>query len=550
MSLLHKTSSVLNISKHNNYMELSNDYNIVNPYDIEHENYENNNFNLQIIPNTNLERNLKSKIEKYEDNDSNKNINNINSNKYNYNYNYSNKVSDNIDKNIYNNNIIAQEFSFKQNIKEYNSNNNNNNSINNSDDIGYINERYSKIIEENNLLKDQLMSIDSQKNETKKRNVEISAENSNLQLKIQKLIENEKLTNEKYQNDINEKNKIITALKNHISNLKDKINLLSNENICLLQNIQNLNNKIMNLTNDKKILIEEMSELNHSLSNRIKPKLLKNEDYLQSLEKQFASLKKNNDSLIENDKKQQNLLNIFKKENNILKNNIESYNSINIKEEPYFKEINANYQKNKSKSITNNNITRTGIKKFPSLCNLLNKEQKQKQKNKIFKINNIIELNKNSIDNNAKNTKNKKLKTSLSEKNINYSNPDTNNRNEKKSNTRKKKNKSNNSCFRSLYMKNYSENDSSKIKNKYLNFNTSIRRKDKNNDKNKNKNNCNRTTKTKPKLPNFELNLKLKNLNIAEEEKKDSYLISNQINKYNLSQNKSFLSSYTEDIYY
>ena len=539
MSLLHKTSSVLNISKHNNYMDLSNDYNNVNPYDIEHENYENNNFNLQMKPKLiNI-------------NETNKNINNINNNKYNYNYNYSNKISDNIDKNLYNNNIITQEFSFKQNINEYNTNNNNSNSINNSEDIGYINERYSKIIEENNLLKEKLISMDSQKNETKKRNVEISAENSNLQLKIQKLIENEKLTNEKYQNDINEKNKIITALKNHIHNLKDKINLLSNENICLLQNIQNLNNKIMNLANDKKILIEEMSEMNHSLSNRIKPKLLKNEDYLQSLEKQFASLKKNNDSLIENDKKQQNLLDIFKKENNILKNNIENYNSVNIKEEPYLKKINVNYQKNKSKSITNSNITRTRIKKFPSLCNLLNKEQKQKQKNKIFKINNIIELNRNSIDNTAKNIKkNKKLKNSLSEKNINYFNPDTNNRNEKKSNIRKKNNKSNNSCFRSLYMKNYSENDSSKIKNKYLNFNTSIRKKDKNNDKNKNKNYCNRTTKTKPKIPNFELNLKFKNSNNIEEEKKDNYLIANQINKYNLSQNKSFLSSYTEDIYY
>ena len=540
MSLLHKTSSVLNISKHNNYMDLSNDYNNANPYDIDHENYENNNFNLQIKPNLiNI-------------NESNKNFINISSNKYNYNYNYSNKISDNIDKNIYNNNIITQEFSFKQNVNEYNSNNNNSNSINNSEDIGYINERYSKIIEENYLLKEKLMSMDSQNNETKKKNVEISAENSNLQLKIQKLLENEKLANEKYQNDINEKNKIITALKNHIHNLKDKINLLSNENICLLQNIQNLNNKIMNLTNDKKILIEEVSELNNSLSNRIKPKLLKNEDYLQSLEKQFASLKKNNDLLYENDKKQQNLSNIFKKENKILKNNIENYNSVNIKEEPFLKKIDVNYQKNKSKSITNNNSTRTGIKKFPSLYNLLNKEQKQKQKNKIFKINNIIELNRNSIDsNNTKNIKkSKKLKTSLSEKNINYFNPDTNNRNEKKNNISKKNNKSNNSCFRSLYMKNYSENDSLKIKNKYFNFNTSIRKKDKNNDKNKKKNNCNRTTKSKPKLPNFELNLKFKNSNNVEEEKKDNYLIANQINKYNLSQNKSFLSSYTEDIYY
>jgi len=536
MSLLHKTSSVLNISKRNNYMDLSNDYNKVNPYNIEHENYENNNFNIQIQPNLiNI-------------NESNKNVNDINANKYNYNYNYSSKISDNIDKNIYNNNIITQEFSFKQNINKSNTNENNNNSINNSEDIGYINERYSKIIEENNLLKKQLISMDSEKNEAKKRNVEISAENSNLHLKIQKLIENEKLVNEKYQNDINDKNKIITALKNHIHNLKDKINLLSNENICLLQNIQDLNNKIMNLTNDKKILIEEMSELNRSLSNRKKPKLLKNEVYLQSLENHFDSLKKGNDSLIENDKKQQDLSNVSKKDNKSLKHNIESYNSVNTKEETFLKKINENYQKNKSKSITNKSISRTNVKKFPSLCNLLNKEQKQNQKNKIFKINNIIELNRNSIDiNNAKNIKkSKKLKTSLSEKNINYFNPVKTNRNEKKDNISKKNNKSHNSCFRALYMKNYSENDSLKIKNKYFNYNTSIRKKDKNNDKNKN----NRTTKTKPKLPNFELNLKFKNLNNVEEEKKDNYLISNQINKYNLSQNKSFLSSYTDDICY
>ena len=163
MSLLDKTSNVLNFSKPRNYMDLSTDYNNINPYDINPESYENNNFNRQIKPNLiNM-------------NESNKSINNTNNNKYNYNYNYSENISDNINKNIYNNNSIVQEFSFKQNINEYNLSNNNSNSINNSEDIGYMNERYSKIIEENNLLKEKLITMESQKNETKKRNIEISA---------------------------------------------------------------------------------------------------------------------------------------------------------------------------------------------------------------------------------------------------------------------------------------------------------------------------------------------------------------------------------------
>ena len=353
MSLLHKTSSVLNILKPNNYLDLSTNNNN-NLLDIKPEIYKINNFNTK-------EHNI------IDINKSRNNIRNIYNNKYNYNY--SNNLLDNIDNNIYNNNIISQEFSFKQNNKEnnteYNPSDINSFSINNSEDIDYKNKRYSKIIDENKLLKEKLIKYDSQRSETNKVILELKEENSNLQLKIQKLIENEKVTIDKYRNELNEKNKIINSHKDQIYNLKEKIYLLSNDNISLLQNIQNLNNKLKNLTNDKRILIEEISELNKSLSNKIKPKLLKNEDYLQSLENQISLLKKDNDSLIENDIKQKSIINKFEKENKILKKNIENYEVLS-KDDSSKKELYTNYQKNKSKSITNsdNIITSIGIKKF------------------------------------------------------------------------------------------------------------------------------------------------------------------------------------------
>ena len=344
MSLLHKTSSVLNISKPKSYLDLSINYNNNNNlYDIKPEIYKNNNFNIK-------EQNIISI------NKSSNNIRNISSDKYKYNYNYSNDLENNIDNNIYSNSIISQEFTFKNNNNEYIQSDINNISINNSEDINYKNERYTKIIDENKLLKEKLIKYDSQRSETNKIILELREENSNLQLKIQKLIENEKAEKDKYRNELNEKNKIINSQEDHIHNIKEKIYLLSNDNISLLQNIQNLNNKLKNLTNDKRILIEEISELNKSLSNKIKPKLLKNEDYLQSLENQISLLKKDNDSLIENDIKQKNIIDKFIKENRILKKNIESY-EVNSKDDSSIKEINDIYQKNKSKSITNSDDT-------------------------------------------------------------------------------------------------------------------------------------------------------------------------------------------------
>ena len=549
MSLLHKTNDVLSLLKPNNYMDLSTDYNNINLYENIPEKFYN----------SNISTNLKSNIINI-----NEAKNNLNKNKYNYNYDYSNNFGDNIGKTIFNDNIISQDFSFKQSSNDLNLNSSNNysNTISNSQDINYMNEKFPKKIEERKHLKERLFILDSHKNDNKNSYKEIIEENSKLQLRIQKLIESENVTNDKYRNELNEKDKVINDLKNHIHNLKDKINSLTNENISLLQNIQNLNNKIMNLTNDKRILIEEMTELNKSLNNKIKPKLQQNEDYLQSLENQFVLLKKDNASLIENDKKQKSIISIFRQENKMLKKNIQNFNSVHSKEDLSIKKISINRPKNKTNSIrirnnTNirnniNNISNgigCGIKKFPS-CNSINKGYKQR--NKSFKSNRLIEHHRYSVNNsNVKNIKNiRKIKTSSSEKSLDHFNP-VKGRNVKKNNSiTKKKKKSNNNFFRTLYMKNDYENENIKANNNYLRFNTTIRKKEKsNNEKNRFINNCNRTTKTRvSNFPNFDLNLKLKKQKKLEEETKDNYLIINQINKYNLSQSRSYLSSYTEDI--
>ena len=540
MSLLRKTSSVLNILKPENFLDLSSNYNSNDLYVHKPEIYKSNNFNKK-------ERNI------ININKSSNNIRKLKSNKYNYNFDYSNNLIDNIDKNIYNNSIASQEFSFKQNMNENSISDINSISINNSEDINYKDERYLKLIDDNKLLKEKLIKYDSERNETNKIIIELKEENSNLQLKIQKLIENEKLANDKYLNELNEKNKIINEHKNDICNLKEKIYLLSNDNISLLQNIQNLNNKLKNLTNDKRILIEEISELNKSLTNKIKPKLLKNEDYLQSLENQIALLKKDNDSLLENEIKQNNIISKFIKENKILKKNMESC-SVHSKD---YSSIISNYQRNKSRNTTisdDNIIEGYEIKKFPS-CNLINKERKKRYN--IFKTNSFMKQKRKSLDKN--NIKNfncyKMLMASSSDENVDYFKP-FHSRNLRRNLLYNYNDKSNSNYYRTHFMKNDIKNESgnysTKGKNKFLYFNTTIRKKSKNkiDDKNINKNSFNKQNKTRlPNFPTFGLNLKIKKSNNIEEEKKDSNLISNQLNKYNSSQSKSLLSSYAEELY-
>ena len=192
MSLLHRTNNVLKVLKPNNYMELSTDYNNINLYE-----------NIpESLYNSNISSNLNS--------NNNEAKNNINKNKYNYNYNYSNNP-DKIGKNIFNDNIIAQEFSFKKRNNDFYLSNSNSNSItiSNSQDINFLNEKFPKKVEERKLLKEKLFMLDSQKKDNKNSYKEIIEENSKLQLRIQKLIENENVTNDKYRNELNEKDQYI-----------------------------------------------------------------------------------------------------------------------------------------------------------------------------------------------------------------------------------------------------------------------------------------------------------------------------------------------------
>ena len=110
----------------------------------------------------------------------------------------------------------------------------------------------------------------------------------------------------------------------------------------------------------------------------------------------------------------------------------------------------------------------------------------------------------------------------------------------------------NTNFYTTFFIKNKNENNNTKEKNNYLYFNTTIRKKNK--DRNGvikiNKNNFNKKNKTRlENISNFDFILDLKKSNNIEEEKKDSNVFSNQINKYNQSQSKSLLSTYTEEIY-
>ena len=189
MSLLHKTNSVLSILKANDNNDLAYNYPDSNNYE---EIYNNPNNLISPIPNLNINFSNTNKIHE------NININNNNINLFNKN---NTSIQTNIDKNIYNNNnaIITHDFSF-QNKTKNNTNNNkefyimnndnknfNYNNVNQDLDI-YNNERYSKIIEENNSLKEKLINLNS-KNKTNKYETEgqiviIREEKSKLQLEI------------------------------------------------------------------------------------------------------------------------------------------------------------------------------------------------------------------------------------------------------------------------------------------------------------------------------------------------------------------------------
>ena len=213
---------------------------------------------------------------------------------------------------------------------------------------------------------------------------------------IPELIENIKKNIELIKN--NQENNQNEEIK---KNLKEKNNIIEK----LENDINNYKIIIQELSKDKSILIEEISELNQNLVNKIKPKLTKNENYLLSLEHQFNILKKENDSLIENDIKQKAMIKNFKNKNKISKINNRKHNT-NL----------FNISKSKSKSTEDlfsnkNNSSHNTTKR----SKISSKSKTKINKNSISK-NKISQKNKIKIRSNIKSKK--KLKKSLSQKNI------------------------------------------------------------------------------------------------------------------------------------
>ena len=386
MSLLHKTNSVLNFFKPIDLIELSDRYTNLNTYEYKNINYSSRK-ETSNINNFNLVKecyNSESKNNRYQNELSEINI----------------KKANEIKNNL-------QNISFKKKIISKNSNNNKINSKNKEKKIGYINEKYIKMLEENKKLKDKL---NSKEYNNKEQLNNLIVENSKLKYEI----ENLNNLNEEFKLKINEKDKIIEKLNNDINNINIQISELTEENKNLKNNINNLKITIKNLSKDKNILISEISELNKSLTNKIKPKLIKNENYLLSLEEQFNLLKKENDTLIENDLRQKLLIKNFEIKNKIKKqksrknnisNNITQYKSkstedLNINNSAFYTH----------KSYINNKIVNEHSKSYKkSTSKGTNKSSKKikKSKNK-FKVNNIKRKGK--------------LKKALSQKNIKFEN--------------------------------------------------------------------------------------------------------------------------------
>ena len=201
----------------------------------------------------------------------------------------------------------------------------------------YIKERYTKVKEENAMLKLKLFELEKdykiKKGEIEEQILYLRDENSNLQLQIQKIIEKQKMENNISDNIRSENLSLINninLLQNDLMNLKDDItrkvadieeknkiiNDLRNEKTILLNDQKNLKTQIDTLNNDKETLLKQIKDLNETIGEKIAPKLKENENSLTKLQQQIEYLKVENEKL-----KSDNLL-LFN-ENNIQKNLIQ-----------------------------------------------------------------------------------------------------------------------------------------------------------------------------------------------------------------------------------
>lgn len=206
----------------------------------------------------------------------------------------------------------------------------------------YIKDRYTKIKEENALLKRKLFDLEKsykiQKGQLEEQILILRDENTNLQLQIQKTIE-------KYQNSYNNDNiylenksllSEINLLKSDKNTLKNSIttknaeieeknkiiNDLFKEKNIFIKEETDLKNQINYLVKDKEVLIKQIQDLNMIIGEKISPKLVENENTLFNLQKQIEKLKINNEKfksdniLLYNENKiQKNLIKILTAQN-------------------------------------------------------------------------------------------------------------------------------------------------------------------------------------------------------------------------------------------
>ena len=191
------------------------------------------------------------------------------------------------------------------------------NTINNINSNSYTKfPNYTEINFHKNVIKDK----EKENNKLKIKITELEKEIKKQKIKYKNQIlslreENKKYKIKNHEIPINNINKDINnKLYEEIKKLKKKINLLSDENICLLTDKKNLKNKIMELKKDKQYLIEQISDLNQSLNNKIKPKLNENENNLMSLKNQILELKNQNDRLIKENNNQKEIIQNLKEE--------------------------------------------------------------------------------------------------------------------------------------------------------------------------------------------------------------------------------------------
>jgi len=198
MSLLHKTNSVLNFFKPKELFELTDRYNNKNTYE-----YQNINYTSRKEP-QNIDINIQN--------------DKSNTDRYNR---YQNELSENKIKKTYQIENNISNLSFKKKINSKISNNNKIQSKNqitksNEKKLGYMNEKYIKMIEENKKLKEKLNSKES---ENKENNTELEKEIIKIKVENAKL----NLLNEENKNKLAKQNDVIEKLKNEINNMNNKI---------------------------------------------------------------------------------------------------------------------------------------------------------------------------------------------------------------------------------------------------------------------------------------------------------------------------------------